>query len=142
VFAGVCNRIGEALGVGKVGVKGRDGLPDCSYWPMCVRPDGYYPEPFKAPTRQDKPAAPESESESDSDSDDDSDAPPKDVKRASARALKGAHEAARILREYIDNWAPEDAAERNDKINVRAVVWHLEQLAGPAAVPQQSDLFP
>lgn len=53
-FAARCNQIGAELGLPKVGVKGRDGLPDCKSWPMCVRPAGYYPEAYVAPTRQKK----------------------------------------------------------------------------------------
>jgi SprT-like family len=47
-FAAECNRIGKALGLAEVGVKGRgraaDGsaLPDCAGWPLNVRPEGYY----------------------------------------------------------------------------------------------------
>lgn len=47
-FAAKCNEIGQALGLGPVGVKGRtkgqDGarLPDCAQWPLNVRPEGYY----------------------------------------------------------------------------------------------------
>lgn len=66
-FAAKCNEIGEALGLPEVGVKGRDGLPDCAQWPCNVRPDGYYPEPFVASTRRKKaepePAEPEGEAE-------------------------------------------------------------------------------
>lgn len=51
-FAGECNRIGELLGLPRVGVKGRGGLPDCAYWPLCVRPEGYYPNPYKPPRRR------------------------------------------------------------------------------------------
>lgn len=53
-FAKKCNEIGAALGLPPVGVKGRDGLPDCKAWPMCVRPAGFYPEEFVAPTRKPK----------------------------------------------------------------------------------------
>src|ERR1700722_15805742 len=51
-FAGECNRIGELLGLPPVGVKGRGGLPDCAYWPMCVGPEGDYPNPYKPPHRK------------------------------------------------------------------------------------------
>jgi hypothetical protein len=58
-FAEMCTRIGKKLGLHAVGVKGRDGLPDCAHWPMCVRPPGYYPELYIAPTRKPKdPPAP------------------------------------------------------------------------------------
>ncbi len=46
-FAARCNEIGAKLGLKPVGVKNRDGLPDCAYWPMNVRPAGYYPEPWE-----------------------------------------------------------------------------------------------
>lgn len=62
-FAAECNRIGELLGLPAVGVKGRGGLPDCAQWPCNVRPDGYYPEAYKAPTRRKVPAAPKPERE-------------------------------------------------------------------------------
>jgi SprT-like family protein len=55
LFAAECTRIGALLKLPPVGVKGRDGLPDCKAWPMCVRPAGYYPEEYKAPTRKAKP---------------------------------------------------------------------------------------
>jgi hypothetical protein len=51
-FAAECNRIGALLGLPPVGVKGRRGLPDCIYWPLCVRPDGYYPDPYRPPRRK------------------------------------------------------------------------------------------
>ncbi len=51
-FAAECNRIGAKLGLAEVGVKGRDGRPDSAHWPMCVRPAGYYPEPYIVPTRK------------------------------------------------------------------------------------------
>lgn len=54
LFAAECTRIGALLKLPPVGVKGRDGLPDCKAWPMCVRPAGYYPEPFKAAKRKAK----------------------------------------------------------------------------------------
>jgi hypothetical protein len=54
VFARKCNEIGTDLGLPPVGVKGRDGLPDCKSWPMNVRPAGYYGADFKAPTRKPK----------------------------------------------------------------------------------------
>ena len=60
-FAAECNRIGEQLGLPPVGVKGRDGLPDCAQWPCNVRPEGYYPEPYKAPTRKPSRAKPQPE---------------------------------------------------------------------------------
>lgn len=50
-FAKKCTEIGAKLGLGPVGVKGRDGLPDCKSWPMCVRPAGYYGVPYEPPTR-------------------------------------------------------------------------------------------
>jgi hypothetical protein len=56
-FAAKCNAIGAAFGLPPVGVKGRQGLPDCAQWPMCVRPAGYYPEakrrraPARAPRK-------------------------------------------------------------------------------------------
>lgn len=56
-FAEQCNKIGAKLGLPPVGVKGRDGLPDCAHWPMNVRPDGYYPAPWEpAKRRASKPA--------------------------------------------------------------------------------------
>lgn len=42
-FAEKCNHIGDRLGLAPVGVKGRRGLPDCARWPLCVRPEGFYP---------------------------------------------------------------------------------------------------
>lgn len=60
-FAAKCNEIGAELGLPKVGVKGRDGLPDCKSWPMNVRPAGYYPEAYVAPKRQKKPKADQGE---------------------------------------------------------------------------------
>lgn len=51
-FAGQCNKIGAGLGLPPVGVKGRDGLPDCAHWPLVVRPREYYPRPYAAPTRR------------------------------------------------------------------------------------------
>jgi hypothetical protein len=45
VFAAKCNTIGEALGLGRVSPKGRGGLPNCSRWPVCVRPEGHYNTP-------------------------------------------------------------------------------------------------
>lgn len=62
-FAAKCTEIGAALGLPPVGVKGRDGLPDCKSWPMNVRPEGYYPEAFTAPKREKKPKAPSEPSE-------------------------------------------------------------------------------
>lgn len=41
-FAAACNKIGEMIGLPAVGVRGRDGLPDCAQWPLNVRPAGYY----------------------------------------------------------------------------------------------------
>lgn len=41
-FASKCNVIGEALGLARVSPKGRQGLANCSRWPVCVRPPGYY----------------------------------------------------------------------------------------------------
>lgn len=64
-FAHMCNEIGKQLGLPAVGVKGRDGLPDCKHWPENVRPAGYYPEPFVAPTRKKPAPAPAPESDSD-----------------------------------------------------------------------------
>lgn len=62
-FAAACNAIGKLLGLPEVGVKGRDGKPNCAHWPMCVRPAKYYPNKYVAPTR--KPKAPaEDQSES------------------------------------------------------------------------------
>jgi len=58
-FAAKCNEIGAALGLPPVGVKGRDGLPNCAHWPLCVRPDGYYGTDYTPPTRKpSKPKAP------------------------------------------------------------------------------------
>jgi len=64
-FARECNRItatlypsvpapagAEVILVSPVGVKRREGLPDCAHWPMSVRPPGYYPKPFKTPRRK------------------------------------------------------------------------------------------
>lgn len=48
-FAGECNRISLQLGLeGRVGVKGRGGLPDCAQWPLNLRPEGYYGEQPRA----------------------------------------------------------------------------------------------
>lgn len=46
-FAERCNVIGAELGLPPVGVKGRDGLPNCAQWPTNVRPPGYYPPDAK-----------------------------------------------------------------------------------------------
>lgn len=46
-FANRCNEIGAKLGLDEVSTKGRGGKPDCSAWPMCVRPDGFYPDHAK-----------------------------------------------------------------------------------------------
>jgi hypothetical protein len=51
-FARKCNAIGALLGLPPVGVKGRDGLPDCAHWPLNVRPLGHYPAPYVAPSRK------------------------------------------------------------------------------------------
>lgn len=51
-FAAQCNRIGAELGLPPVGVKKRGGLPDCAHWPLNVRPEGYYPEPYEPPSRR------------------------------------------------------------------------------------------
>ncbi len=51
LFARRCTEIGADLGLPPVGVKGRDGLPDCKNWPLNVRPAGYYEVDYKAPTR-------------------------------------------------------------------------------------------
>jgi hypothetical protein len=51
-FAAKCNEISGKLGLGEVGVKGRGGVPDCKHWPMILRPEGYYPEPFVAAKRE------------------------------------------------------------------------------------------
>lgn len=59
-FAAKCNEIGAKLGLAEVGVKGRDGKPDCAQWPLNVRPAGYYgeaPRATKAVTRATKPRA-------------------------------------------------------------------------------------
>ena len=50
-FAARCNEIGAKLGLPPVGVKGRRGLPDCAHWPLCVRPEGYYPPAPKSQKR-------------------------------------------------------------------------------------------
>lgn len=63
-FASMCNQIGAKLGLPPVGVKGRDGLPDCAYWPENVRPAGYYPAPFVKPTRDDGKTGAEGEGDS------------------------------------------------------------------------------
>lgn len=47
-FAAKCNAIGKVLGLAPVGVKGRDGLPDCAQWPLNVRPEGFYGEAPRA----------------------------------------------------------------------------------------------
>lgn len=66
-FAAKCNEIGQALGLGPVGVKGRTKgrngvrLPDCAQWPLNVRPEGYYgdaPRAQKAVGRATKAPAP------------------------------------------------------------------------------------
>jgi hypothetical protein len=51
-FAHKCNAIGALLGLPPVGVKGRDGLPDCAHWPLNVRPQDHYPAPYVAPSRR------------------------------------------------------------------------------------------
>ena len=51
-FAEKCNEIGKKLGLPEVGLKGRHGLPDCAQWPICVRPEGYYPAPPPKPARR------------------------------------------------------------------------------------------
>jgi len=60
-FAAKCNEIGAILGLPPVGVKGRDGLPNCAQWPLNVRPVGYYgegPRAAKAVARATKSKAP------------------------------------------------------------------------------------
>lgn len=62
-FAAECNRIGKALGLAEVCVKGRGGLPDCAGWPLNVRPAGYYgdaPRAVKAVAAATKVRAPKS----------------------------------------------------------------------------------
>lgn len=83
-FAAKCNEIGARLGLPEVGVKKRKGLPDCAQWPICVRPDGYYPEvhPAKKPKAPAKDRPP-SEDGSIADAD------------ALQRALKQAYETGR-----------------------------------------------
>lgn len=59
-FAAKCNEIGALLGLPPVGVKGRDGLPDCAQWPLNVRPEGFYgasPRATKAVAAATKPRA-------------------------------------------------------------------------------------
>ncbi len=46
-FAAKCNEIGGKLGLPPVSEKGRHGMPDCAQWPICVRPEGYYPTPAR-----------------------------------------------------------------------------------------------
>lgn len=54
LFAARCNEIGAELGLPPVGLKGRNGLPDCAQWPMCVRPADYYPPAPPKKTRAKK----------------------------------------------------------------------------------------
>lgn len=56
-FAAECNRIGAMMGLPTVEARGdRKGVPDCSTWPVCVRPAGYYGEEEEAPKRKAAPA--------------------------------------------------------------------------------------
>ncbi len=131
LFASVCNRIGAKLGLPEVGVKGRDGLPDCSYWPMNVRPEGYYPEPFTAAKRE----SGSTESESDEgEGDEASDGLPV----PGVRTLIGAAMAAKLLHDYIATWVPESKAERNDRINLQYTARYLDKLAERAPPPKPS----
>jgi hypothetical protein len=60
-FAAKCNEIGARLGLPPVGVKGRDGLPDCAQWPMCVRPPDYYGPAKQKPERKKREPKPKPE---------------------------------------------------------------------------------
>jgi hypothetical protein len=59
MFASKCNSIGKRLGLPKVGVKGRDGLPRCDYWPMIIRPPKFYPVDFEPSKREPAPTSDE-----------------------------------------------------------------------------------
>lgn len=85
-FAAKCTEIGAQLGLPPVGVKGRDGKPDCKHWPN--RPEGYYPplpeKPGKAPA-----SAPEgSDGEGDSGAAEGPVRPPKGAVANLARQLR------------------------------------------------------
>jgi hypothetical protein len=149
LFAATCNRIGAKLGLAPVGVKGRDGLPDCAYWPMNVRPADYYPEPFEAPKREARSSSAsgadesESDGESDGESERDERAPRLVPPALSARALLGAALGAEILRERVAMWEPEDRQERRDRSYLDALARYLEKLAESApAAPTDADMHP
>ena len=58
-FCGICNQIGEHLGIAEVYPKPRGktkGQPACQYWPHVVRPDDYYLGAYIRPSRNDKSA--------------------------------------------------------------------------------------
>lgn len=86
-FAAVCNAIGDTMGLPHVAAKGRDGLADCAHWPLNVRPAGYYPEPYEAPTRSKKAAASDESEPSDSDGND-SDAAEREKSASALRAMR------------------------------------------------------
>lgn len=115
-FAAECNRIGALLGLPAVGVKGRDGLPDCAHWPLNVRPDGYYPEPYTPPTRRER--APETEpSEPSEPSDDDGNAD-----ELSARVRRGLAALASHARSNLE------AFPKAERRAVRAALEFLDTL--------------
>jgi hypothetical protein len=87
VFARACNTIGELLGLPPVAEKGRRGLPDCAQWPLNVRPEGYYPEPFVSPKARKKAAEPDAPTETD-DTDETDDAAERKRSVATLRALR------------------------------------------------------
>lgn len=120
-FAAVCNEIGAKLGLAEVGVKGRDGKPDCMYWPMCVRPADYYPEAFTPPTRADKTKPRDEESE---DAGSESGDEAQEAPTLSALAKAGLWDAVAILRDNID-----DFERAQDRKQLAAVVRYLERLA-------------
>jgi hypothetical protein len=144
VFAATCNRIGEKLGLPPVGVKGRDGMPDCAYWPMVVRPEGFYPAPFEAPKRtakeEEPPAEPTSESD-ESDESDEGDEPERERSRSfpapSKRAILGAALAHEWLSTILQGELRErDTVGRQALENVSAMVRYLGKLSDFAEAAQ------
>lgn len=122
-FAEVCNRIGEKLGLAPVGVAKRDGLPPCNYWPMNVRPEGYYPEPFTEPKRESKNKDDGDES---AESDEDTEEMGAVLPVPSVRALVGAGLVAELL---DDKMIEMTYTAGNQRANVRALRTYLVRLA-------------
>lgn len=102
-FAAKCNEIGATLGLPAVGVKGRDGLPDCKHWPFNVRPVGYYPEEFKAPKREKKEKTPAEPSEPSEPSDDGIDVMATVARLLSSCDLEELQTIARMFEQEIES---------------------------------------